>query len=80
MCGNATAAIRAGVDTVEHASLIDDEGIALAKKNGTFLSMDIYNTDYTQSEGPKRGELAEFLRKDREIGETQRPVDRIVIG
>jgi imidazolonepropionase-like amidohydrolase len=65
-------AIRAGVDTVEHASLIDDEGIALAKKNGTFLSMDIYNTDYTQSEGPKRGELAEFLRKDHEIGETQR--------
>jgi imidazolonepropionase-like amidohydrolase len=65
-------AIRAGVDTVEHASLIDDEGIALAKQNGTFLSMDIYNTDYTQSEGPKRGELAEFLRKDREIGETQR--------
>jgi len=65
-------AIRAGVDTVEHASLIDDEGLALAKKNGTFLSMDIYNTDYTQSEGPKRGELAEFLRKDREIGETQR--------
>jgi len=65
-------AIRAGVDTVEHASLIDDEGIALAKKNGTFLSMDIYNTDYTQSEGPKRGELEEYLRKDREIGELQR--------
>ena len=65
-------AIRAGVDTVEHASLIDDEGLAHAKKNGTFLSMDIYNTDYTQSEGPKRGELEEFLRKDREIGETQR--------
>jgi imidazolonepropionase-like amidohydrolase len=65
-------AIRAGVDTVEHASLIDDEGLALAKRSGTFLSMDIYNTDYTQSEGPKRGELEEFLRKDREIGETQR--------
>ena len=65
-------AIRAGVDTVEHASLIDDEGLQLAKKTGTWLSMDIYNTDYTQSEGPKRGELEEFLRKDREIGETQR--------
>ena len=65
-------AIRAGVDTVEHASLIDDEGIALAKRSGTFLSMDIYNTDYTQTEGPKRGELEEFLRKDHEIGETQR--------
>lgn len=65
-------AIRAGVDTVEHASLIDDEGIALAKKNGTFLSMDIYNTEYTQSEGPKRGELEEFLRKDREVADAQR--------
>lgn len=65
-------AIRAGVDTVEHASLIDDEGLQLAKKNGTFLSMDIYNTEYTQAEGPKRGELEEFLRKDREIAEVQR--------
>jgi len=65
-------AIRAGVDTVEHASLIDDEGLRLAKKAGTYLSMDIYNTDYTQAEGPKRGELEEFLRKDREIGEVQR--------
>jgi imidazolonepropionase-like amidohydrolase len=65
-------AIRAGVDTVEHASLIDDEGIALAKKHGTFLSMDIYNTEYTQAEGPKRGELEEFLRKDREVAQIQR--------
>ena len=66
------AAIRAGVDTVEHASLIDDEGLQLAKKAGIYLSMDIYNSDYTQAEGPKRGELDEFLRKDREIAETQR--------
>lgn len=65
-------AIRAGVDTVEHASIIDDEGLQLAKKHGTYLSMDIYNTEYTQSEGPKRGELEEFLRKDREIAEIQR--------
>ena len=61
-------ALHAGVDTIEHASLIDDEGLRLAKRNGAFLSMDIYNTDYTQSEGPKRGELEEFLRKDREVG------------
>ncbi len=65
-------AIRAGVDTVEHASLIDEEGLQLAKKKGTFLSMDIYNTEYTQAEGPKRGELEEFLRKDREVAEVQR--------
>jgi imidazolonepropionase-like amidohydrolase len=65
-------AIRAGVDTVEHASLIDDEGLDLAKKNGTWLSMDIYNTEYTQTEGPKRGELEEFLKKDRDIAQAQR--------
>jgi len=65
-------AIRAGVDTVEHASLIDQEGLDLAKKNGTWLSMDIYNSEYTQTEGPKRGELEEFLRKDRDIAEAQR--------
>ncbi len=65
-------AIRAGVDTVEHASLIDDEGLDLAKKNGTWLSMDIYNTEYTQSEGPKRGELEEFLKKDHDIAQAQR--------
>ncbi len=65
-------AIRAGIDTIEHASLIDDEGIALAKKHGTYLSMDIYNTDYTQSEGKKNGVLEDNLRKDREVADIQR--------
>jgi imidazolonepropionase-like amidohydrolase len=65
-------ALRAGVDTIEHASLIDDEGLKLAREKGAFLSMDIYNTEYTQSEGPKRGELEEFLRKDREVAQAQR--------
>jgi imidazolonepropionase-like amidohydrolase len=66
------AAIRAGIDTIEHASLIDAEGIKLAKERGTWLSMDIYNTDYTQSEGKKNGVLEDNLRKDRDIGDLQR--------
>jgi imidazolonepropionase-like amidohydrolase len=65
-------ALRAGVDSIEHASLIDDEGIELAKKSGAYLSMDIYNTEYTQTAGPKRGELEEFLQKDRDIAQAQR--------
>ena len=65
-------ALKAGVDTIEHASLIDQEGLDLAKKNGAFLSMDILNTEYTQTQGPKRGELEEFLRKDREVAQAQR--------
>jgi imidazolonepropionase-like amidohydrolase len=65
-------AIRAGIDTIEHASLIDDEGIRLAKQHGAWLSMDIYNTDYTQAEGNRNGVLEDNLRKDREIAEIQR--------
>ena len=65
-------AIRAGVTTIEHASLLDDEGIRLAKQHGAWLSMDIYNTDYTQSEGKKNGVLEDNLRKDRELAEIQR--------
>ncbi len=38
-------AMQAGVASVEHASFIDDEGIRLAKDNGTYLVMDIYNDD-----------------------------------
>ncbi|MFQ3595264.1 MAG: amidohydrolase family protein [Sphingomonadaceae bacterium] len=66
------AAIRAGITTIEHASLIDDEGIRLAKANGTWLSMDIYNTEFTQSEGRRYGVLEDNLRKDREVADAQR--------
>jgi imidazolonepropionase-like amidohydrolase len=65
-------ALRNGVDTIEHASLIDDEGLELAKKGKAYFAMDIYNTDYTQSESKRRGELEEFIRKDQMIGDIQR--------
>lgn len=65
-------AIRAGVDSIEHASLVDDEGVRMAKKAGTVFSMDIYNTDYTQAEGAKNGAPEEYLQKDRDIAEIQR--------
>ena len=66
------AAIRAGIDTIEHASLIDAEGIRLAREHGTFLVMDIFNTEYTQAEGARNGVLEDNLRKDREIAQIQR--------
>ena len=65
-------AIRAGIDTIEHASLIDAEGIRLAVQRGTWLSMDIYNTDFTQATGTEFGVTEDNLRKDREIGQLQR--------
>ncbi len=67
-------AIRSGIDTIEHASLVDDEGIKLAaaRPRPVWFSMDIYNTDYTQAEGKKNGVLEDNLRKDREIGQLKR--------
>ncbi|HYZ47716.1 MAG TPA: amidohydrolase family protein, partial [Sphingomonas sp.] len=66
------AAIRGGVRSIEHASLIDDEGIALAKAKGTWLVMDIYDGDYIAEEGRKAGWPAEYLRKNDETTEAQR--------
>ncbi|MFQ3246750.1 MAG: imidazolonepropionase-like amidohydrolase [Arenicella sp.] len=66
------AAIEAGVDSVEHASFIDDAGIKLAKKNGTYLSMDIYVTEYILGEGAAAGILEESLAKERKTGALQR--------
>ena len=69
--GIATA-IGAGVDSVEHASLITDEGIAAARRAGTVLSMDVYVTDFILSEGEAMGILPESLEKEREVGQRQR--------
>jgi len=62
-------AIRAGVASVEHATLIDDEGIALAKQRGTYLDMDIYDEECIQS---SKDIPADFLQHDRDLGEIQR--------
>ena len=66
------AAIRAGVRSIEHASLIDDEGLAMAKASGVWLVMDIYNGDYIEDVGTKEGWPAEYLRKNRETTDIQR--------
>ena len=66
------AAIRSGVRSIEHASLIDDEGLALAKAKGVWLVMDIYNGDYIEEVGTREGWQAEYLRKNRETTDVQR--------
>jgi imidazolonepropionase-like amidohydrolase len=66
------AAIRAGARTIEHASYLDAEGIALAKKNGVWLDMDIYNGDWINDVGVKQGWPAEYLRKNIETTDVQR--------
>ena len=65
-------AIKAGVDSIEHASFLDKKTIKLAKKHGTFLSMDIYNTEYTLTEGKKNGVPQENIDKEKQVGTKQR--------
>ncbi len=65
-------AIEAGIDSIEHASLVDDEGIRLAKEHGTYFVMDIYDDDYILNVGPKIGMSQELLNKERALGQTQR--------
>ena len=69
-------ALRAGVDTIEHASLADATSFQLAKEKGAAFSMDIYNDDYILAEGAKNGVFAESLEKERSIGLKQRQTFR----
>ncbi|MBB5706228.1 amidohydrolase family protein [Sphingopyxis panaciterrulae] len=69
-------AIRAGVDSIEHASLADEEALQMAKAHGTWLVMDIYNGTYIDEEGTREGWPEEYLRKNRETTDTQRAAFR----
>jgi imidazolonepropionase-like amidohydrolase len=66
------AAIRAGVRSIEHASLIDNEGLKMAKDAGVWLVMDIYNGDYIDTVGTAEKWPEEYLRKNRETTKIQR--------
>ena len=69
-------ALRAGVDTIEHASLADAESFRLAEAHGAWFSMDIYDDDYILAEGAKNGVFEESLAKERVIGLKQRQTFR----
>jgi imidazolonepropionase-like amidohydrolase len=66
------AAILAGIDTIEHASLASDATIQLAKQHGTWFDMDIYNDDYILAMGTKNGTEQQSLDKEKMIGLKQR--------
>jgi imidazolonepropionase-like amidohydrolase len=65
-------AVRAGVASIEHGSLLDDEGIRLMKERGTYLVADIYNDDYIMAEYKRLKYPEKILEKERQIGRLQR--------
>jgi imidazolonepropionase-like amidohydrolase len=65
-------AVRAGVRSIEHGSLIDAEAIDLMAAAGTYLVADVYVGDYIASRGAEEGWDAEVLRKNEETTLAQR--------
>ncbi len=65
-------AVKAGVASIEHGSLLDDEGITLMKEHGTYLVSDVYNDEYIMSEYARLGFPEKILNKERMIGKAQR--------
>jgi imidazolonepropionase-like amidohydrolase len=65
-------AIRAGARSIEHASLIDEEGLRMAKERGVWLVMDVYDGDWIDEAGTRDGWPEEYLRKNRETTLIQR--------
>ena len=65
-------AVRAGVTSIEHGSLLDEEGIRLMKQHGTWLVADVYNDDYIVAEFARLGYPERLIEKERSIGRLQR--------
>jgi imidazolonepropionase-like amidohydrolase len=65
-------AVRAGVDSIEHGSLIDAEGIEMMKAHGTYLVADIYNDDYILGKAIEFGLPKENVEKEKMVGRRQR--------
>lgn len=65
-------AIQAGVASIEHGSLIDDEGIRMMKEKEVWLVADIYNDDYILAEFSKKGYPQKIIDKEKLIGRLQR--------
>jgi imidazolonepropionase-like amidohydrolase len=65
-------AVRAGVRSIEHGSLMDDESIELMAEHGTYLVADIYCGDYIEATGRADGWDPDTLRKNEETTDAQR--------
>jgi imidazolonepropionase-like amidohydrolase len=71
---SARDAVLAGVDSLEHASLLDDAAIALVAEHGVSLSMDVYNGTYTENVGREQGYPEQIMQRNYDTTEAQRIV------
>jgi imidazolonepropionase-like amidohydrolase len=65
-------AIRAGVRSIEHGSLMDDESISMLADTGTYLVADVWFGDWIEEQGTAEGWSPNVMRKNRETTDVQR--------
>ena len=65
-------AIIAGVDSIEHASFLDEEAVQMGIDRDVYFALDIYNTEYTLERGAANGVPEENINKERAVGTRQR--------
>ena len=65
-------AVKAGVSSIEHGSILDDEAIAMMKERGTYLVADIYDDEYILSDYAKHGTPQKMIEKEKLVGKVQR--------
>jgi imidazolonepropionase-like amidohydrolase len=64
-------ATRAGVASIEHGGLIDEEGVRLMKEHGTYLVPDIYTDAYILEHGKEIGLPDKMIEKERQLRKAQ---------
>jgi imidazolonepropionase-like amidohydrolase len=64
-------ATRAGVASIEHGGLVDEEGVRLMKEHGTYLVPDIYTDAYILEHGKEMGLPDKMIEKERQLRKAQ---------
>ena len=65
-------ALRAGVRSIEHGSVLDDEAVELFRRQDAYLVPTIYTSEYTLAEGEKNKQPAQAMEKARRLHELKR--------
>ena len=72
-------AVAAGVASIEHASMLDEDAIRAIKERGTYIVPDIYNDDFIVSEFVKLGYPQSTIEKEKKVGLRQRESFRAAV-
>lgn len=74
------AAVRAGVDSIEHGTMLDEEGAELMEKHGTWLVPTLYCFQHDMETGLSKGRDPDSFAKGKAILAAQGPAFRLALA